>query len=65
MPSVSAPRRALAAKKVQGVRLGQPRSLPATTRKRIVTMRNRGMTLRAIAEALNAKEIPTAQAGWM
>jgi DNA invertase Pin-like site-specific DNA recombinase len=54
---------ALAAKKAQGATLGRPRQLPDAVRKRIVRMRQGGMTLRAIAEALNSKDVPTAQGG--
>ncbi len=54
---------ALAAKKAQGATLGRPRQLPERVRKRIRRMRERGMTLRAIADDLNAKGVPTAQGG--
>jgi DNA invertase Pin-like site-specific DNA recombinase len=56
-------REALAAKKAQGVTLGRPRQLPEAVRRRIARMRNRGLTFRAIAEALNLKGVPTAQGG--
>jgi DNA invertase Pin-like site-specific DNA recombinase len=56
-------REALAAKKAQGAKLGRPRQLPDSIRKRIARMRKRGMTLRAIANALNEEGVPTAQGG--
>ena len=54
---------ALAARKAQGVQLGRPRQLPVNGRRRIVRTRRRGLTLRAIADALNAEAVPTAQGG--
>jgi DNA invertase Pin-like site-specific DNA recombinase len=54
---------ALAAKRAQGATLGRPRQLPDPIRKSIVKMRKRGLTLRAIADALNDREVPTAQGG--
>jgi DNA invertase Pin-like site-specific DNA recombinase len=56
-------REALAMRKAQGATLGRPRQLPDATRKHIVKMRKRGMTLRAIADALNEDVVPTAQGG--
>ena len=54
---------ALAAKRAQGVRLGRPTTMPAAVRERIRRQRAAGMTLTAIAEALNASKTPTAQGG--
>ena len=56
-------REALAAKRAAGVRLGRPRSLPSSIRNRIRTERERGLSLQAIADALNADAVPTAQGG--
>jgi DNA invertase Pin-like site-specific DNA recombinase len=53
-------RDALAVKKAQGVKLGRPRVLPDDVARRINRMREKGMSLRAIAEALNAEDVPTA-----
>ena len=54
---------ALAIRKAQGATLGRPRQLPDPIRKRIARMRKRGLTLRAIADALNDEGVPTAQGG--
>ncbi len=54
---------ALKAAKARGVRLGRPRLLPAAVARRIVRDRDGGATLTAIAEALNAEGVPTAQGG--
>jgi DNA invertase Pin-like site-specific DNA recombinase len=54
---------ALAAKRVAGVVLGRPRQLDPAIRVRIVAEREAGRSLRAIAEALNAEGVPTAQGG--
>jgi DNA invertase Pin-like site-specific DNA recombinase len=54
---------ALAVKKAQGVRLGRPPSIPPTLAKRIVRMRERGMTLQAICDRLNDEGVPTARGG--
>ena len=56
-------REALAAKRVSGVRLGRPLSLPADVRARIASERAAGTSLATIAEGLNADGIPTAQGG--
>src|SRR3954447_2580387 len=48
---------ALAVTKAQGVRLGRPASIPAPLAKRIVRMRERGMTLQAICDQLNAEGV--------
>ena len=49
--------------KSQGVRLGRPRVMAESVRERIVTEREEGRTLAAIAEGLNADEVPTARGG--
>lgn len=54
---------ALAAKKAQGARLGRPRQLPEATRKRVVRLHRKGLSLRAVAETLNKAGVPTAQGG--
>src|SRR5438445_1690748 len=54
---------ALAVKKAQGVRLGRPPVLPKPIVSRIIKMRERGATLDAIAETLNAEGVPTAHGG--
>jgi DNA invertase Pin-like site-specific DNA recombinase len=56
-------KRALAEKRVQGVRLGRPRSLPDAIRDRIKAERAEGASLQLIADRLNVEEVPTAQAG--
>ena len=54
---------ALAVKKSQGVVLGRPRTLPDKVVQRIVRERAKGRTWTAIAEALNADRVATAQGG--
>jgi DNA invertase Pin-like site-specific DNA recombinase len=54
---------ALAVKKAQGVKLGRPASIPPALARRIVRMRQRGMTLQAICDRLNREGIPTARGG--
>jgi DNA invertase Pin-like site-specific DNA recombinase len=56
-------RDALAVKRSQGARLGRPVLLPATVRERIAGLRSEGWSLPAIAAALNAEGVPTAQGG--
>ena len=56
-------REALAVKREQGVRLGRPRSLSDDVRRRIVRDRRKGLSLSAIAAALNDEGVPTAQGG--
>jgi DNA invertase Pin-like site-specific DNA recombinase len=53
----------LAVKRSQGAVLGRPRTLPDKVVERIVRERAKGRTWTAIAEALNADRIPTAQGG--
>ncbi len=54
---------ALAVRKAQGVRLGRPPTLSAVLRKRILSMRQSGMTLQAISLVLNKEQVPTSQGG--
>jgi DNA invertase Pin-like site-specific DNA recombinase len=56
-------REALAMKKKQGVRLGRPQSISPKLARRIRSMRNRGLTLQAICDKLNAEGVPTARGG--
>lgn len=56
-------REALAAKKAQGVKLGRPATVSADVVDRAREARNRGHSLRAIAEMLNGEGIPTGQGG--
>lgn len=54
---------ALAIKRAEGVRLGRPPTLPQKVRHRIRKMRERGMSYAAIADKLNAEDVPTSQGG--
>jgi len=54
---------ALAVKKASGVRLGRPPTLPVAVVRRIQRRRDRGYSLRRIAEDLNEADVPTAQGG--
>jgi DNA invertase Pin-like site-specific DNA recombinase len=54
---------ALAVKKAQGVRLGRPASIPGELAKRIIRMRERGLTLQAICDTLNDERLPTPRGG--
>jgi DNA invertase Pin-like site-specific DNA recombinase len=56
-------REALAAKRASGVRLGRPVSLSPAVSKRIASEREAGLSLAAIADALNEGGVPTAQGG--
>ncbi len=49
--------------KAQGKRLGRPRTLPAEVTARVVSARDEGQTLAAIAEALNRDGVATARGG--
>lgn len=53
----------MAQRRLDGVKMGRPRSLPKEVREFILTSRNRGTSLRAIAEQLNAAQVATAQGG--
>jgi len=54
---------ALAQLKASGKRLGRPRVMPESVTERIVSERAEGRTLAAIADALNADNVPTARGG--
>lgn len=54
---------ALAAKRAAGVKLGRPRTLPPSVRKRILKARAKGTSFAAIADDLNADGVATAQGG--
>lgn len=54
---------ALAVKRAQGVRLGRPRTLPAEVAERILVAARAGTSWSAIARALDAEGVPTAQGG--
>jgi DNA invertase Pin-like site-specific DNA recombinase len=56
-------REALAVKRAQGVRLGRPPVLDKSVASRIRRARSRGQSYAAIANKLNAEEVPTAQGG--
>lgn len=54
---------ALIAKRRRGEHVGRRSTLPTEVVERITTARTNGMTLTAIADSLNADEVPTAQGG--
>lgn len=54
---------ALAVKKAQGVQLGRPSNVPEEVMSRIVRERAAGRSYAAIADALTAEGVPTAQGG--
>jgi len=54
---------AMAAKRAAGARFGRPRQLPVAVVERIVSDRAAGSTLQAIADALEAEDVATAQGG--
>jgi DNA invertase Pin-like site-specific DNA recombinase len=54
---------ALAVKRAQGVRLGRPRTMPASVRRRIQRERGKGKSLNAIAAGLNEAGVATAHGG--
>ena len=56
-------REALAVKRASGVRLGRPPTVPQAVVRRIQRQRERGDSLRAIADSLNRDKVPTAQGG--
>ena len=56
-------REALAVKRAQGVRLGRPASLDKATVRLIQSERRRGRSFAAIAERLNAEDVPRAHGG--
>ena len=56
-------REGMAKRKAEGVKFGRPRALPDDVRQRIARDRANGMTLTAIADALNEEGVPTAHGG--
>ena len=56
-------RDALAQRRREGVRLGRPSVLPVEVLERVTRERRGGLSLRAIAEGLNADRVPTAHGG--
>lgn len=56
-------REAMQAKKRRGARLGRPVTLPEQVRSRIAAERAAGTALQAIADDLNAEQVPTARGG--
>lgn len=56
-------REALAVKRLQGVRLGRPPTLPSAVVSEIRRARRRGHTYAAIAARLNKRAVPTAHGG--
>jgi hypothetical protein len=54
---------ALAELKDQGVKLGRPTSIPDASLSRLVELREDGMSYRAMADQLNAEDVPTGQGG--
>jgi DNA invertase Pin-like site-specific DNA recombinase len=52
-----------AIKRAQGVRLGRPRTLPDSVRRRIRRERDAGKSWSSIVAGLNDEKVPTAQAG--
>jgi DNA invertase Pin-like site-specific DNA recombinase len=56
-------REGLAVRRSEGVRLGRPRSMPATTTRRIKRLRGAGKGLSEIARRLNADGVETAHGG--
>ena len=56
-------REGLAAKRAQGVRLGRPQRLPASTVRRILDLKAEGVSLRRIAAQLDEEAVATAGGG--
>jgi DNA invertase Pin-like site-specific DNA recombinase len=54
---------ALAVLRARGVQLGRPDRVAGEVVAQVLAMRSDGMSLRAIADALNAAEVPTSQGG--
>jgi DNA invertase Pin-like site-specific DNA recombinase len=54
---------ALEVKRAQGVQLGRPRTIPQASIDRILELRDEALTYRAIAEKLNAENVPTGRDG--
>lgn len=56
-------REGMAQRVAEGVRMGRPRTMATAVVDRIRAARMQGQSLRRIADALNADEVPTAQGG--
>jgi DNA invertase Pin-like site-specific DNA recombinase len=56
-------RAALAVRKSQGVRLGRPRAISATTAEQVGRWRATGCSYQAIADTLNRMDVPTGHGG--
>jgi DNA invertase Pin-like site-specific DNA recombinase len=56
-------REALAVKQRAGLQLGRPSTLPPEVLERIAARRQAGASLKAIADELNADQVPTSQGG--
>lgn len=56
-------RRAIRNRQAMGIRFGRPPVLPSPLVRQIRRARERGMTLQAIADDLNARRVPTAHSG--
>ena len=56
-------REGLAQRRAEGVRMGRPRTMSTAVVQRIRDARAQGQSLRRIADALNADQVPTAQGG--
>jgi DNA invertase Pin-like site-specific DNA recombinase len=56
-------REALAEKRAQGLRLGRPRVVTEASVQRVKDLKAAGLTVRAIADALNTERVPTASGG--
>ena len=54
---------ALAVKKAQGMKLGRQRNIPDDVLDRILSLRDKGSTWKAIADEFNSDGVPTAQGG--
>ncbi len=56
-------REGMARARSQGVHVGRPRSIPPSTRDRILGLRAKGLSYQGIADQLNAWRIPAARGG--
>ena len=56
-------REGMAQRRSEGVQLGRPRTMPVEVVERILASRRTGLSLRGIADVLNAESVPTAQGG--
>ncbi len=59
-------REGMARARSEGVHVGRPRSIPRSTRDRILRLRVKGLGYQRIADQLNVWRIPTARGGpWL